>query len=105
MEEDVSCAVFAVIGVEWDGRAELGRVLTPGWDLPLVFVLLLCSLAGGKAGFGRWSGSVLGADGVRQTRGVPGQAVAAASALSFVAAIGSLGAVRFEFVPYTRLGV
>ncbi len=63
-EADVSCAVNAVMGVEWDGRTEFGLVgvwlvLKPGLDLPLIVVLLLHSFAGDTAGIGLSSRQVV----------------------------------------------
>jgi hypothetical protein len=64
LETDVSCAVFAVMGVEWDGRTEFGLVgvwlvSKPGLDLPLIVVLLLRSLAGDTEGIGLGSLQVM----------------------------------------------
>jgi hypothetical protein len=64
LEEDVSCAVFAFIRVEWGGRAELGRagvwlVLKPGLDLPLIHVLLLHIFASDSDGLGLGSRQVI----------------------------------------------
>jgi hypothetical protein len=64
LEEDVFCAVFGFMGVEWDGRTEFGLVgvwlvSKPGLDLPLIVVLLLHSFTGDTAGIGLGSRQVV----------------------------------------------